>query len=468
VIPKNTPLQSLVTFKNSQGEAARGTILRLSRATVVFEVYNPYSIVQLSEVLAQLTIRRGGRAIYSGRAVVSNLVNTGLMLIVSVTLLDTWSDLAGLLTPGAGIGNEVRRFIEDYDSVSIVRSDYKLVVGHLRTFLSELARWLEQVDLDAHVSPDNPFTLSDEIFYEIADPIYPRLTALFADFEEQVRNVPDETSSYHKAYAQRDLHPLLLRAPFIHRTFTKPMGYAGDYEMVNMMLRNRREGPNTYAQILHTFYVHATVCHAHRNRIDILARRLAEVARSVGPGHACQVLNVGCGPAHEVLRYLRSSQDACCGRMELLDFSQETLDATRESIVAALGESGRQVEVRFVHDSVHDLLKRAMRADARTEVASYDFIYCAGLFDYLSDRVCARLVKLFMHWIKPGGLVLVTNVHSCNAYRGAMEHLLEWHLIYRDERQMLDLAPVATCASVYTDATGLNVFLEIRGADAPS
>ena len=41
-------LQSLVTFRNSQGEAARGTLLKLDRNTVVFEVYNPYSIVQLS------------------------------------------------------------------------------------------------------------------------------------------------------------------------------------------------------------------------------------------------------------------------------------------------------------------------------------------------------------------------------------------------------------------------------------
>ena len=87
---RQAPFQSLVTFKNSQGDTARGTLLTIERGTVVFEVYNPYSIVQLSEVLKDLTIRRGENAVYQGRAVVSNLVNTGLILIVSANFIDPW------------------------------------------------------------------------------------------------------------------------------------------------------------------------------------------------------------------------------------------------------------------------------------------------------------------------------------------------------------------------------------------
>jgi extracellular factor (EF) 3-hydroxypalmitic acid methyl ester biosynthesis protein len=258
----------------------------------------------------------------------------------------------------------------------------------------------------------------------------------------------------------------LLRAPFIHRSFTKPLGYAGDYEMVNMMLRNRREGPNTYAQILHTFYVHATVCEAHRNRIAVLTERLEESARAAGEGEPVRVLNVGCGPAHEILRFIDTSSEGARFRMELMDFSAETLEATRAEVDAAMARTGCRPEIVYLHDSVNNLLKRAARADESVEVGRYDLIYCAGLFDYLSDRVCARLVKLFAHWIRPSGLVLVTNVHSSNPYRGAMEHLLEWHLVYRDEQQMLALAPPQTRTTVYTDPTGVNVFLEIRGPQA--
>jgi extracellular factor (EF) 3-hydroxypalmitic acid methyl ester biosynthesis protein len=44
-----------------------------------------------------------------------------------------------------------------------------------------------------------------------------------------------------------------------------------------------------------------------------------------------------------------------------------------------------------------------------------------------------------------------------------MEHLLEWHLIYRDERELESVLPAQREATkLYTDATGVNVFAEFR------
>jgi extracellular factor (EF) 3-hydroxypalmitic acid methyl ester biosynthesis protein len=42
---------AFIICRNSQGAEVRGTLHRLTRYLAVFEVYNPYSIVQLSEVL---------------------------------------------------------------------------------------------------------------------------------------------------------------------------------------------------------------------------------------------------------------------------------------------------------------------------------------------------------------------------------------------------------------------------------
>ena len=39
-------------------------------------------------------------------------------------------------------------------------------------------------------------------------------------------------------------------APLIHRSYVKPMGYAGDYGTVKKVLENRIEGPSTYARVL--------------------------------------------------------------------------------------------------------------------------------------------------------------------------------------------------------------------------
>jgi extracellular factor (EF) 3-hydroxypalmitic acid methyl ester biosynthesis protein len=116
-------------------------------------------------------------------------------------------------------------------------------------------------------------------------------------------------------------------------------------------------------------------------------------------------------------------------------------------------------KVTYILKTVQELLRQAIEMPANSQ--SYDIIYCAGLFDYLSDRVCAKLVKLFYQWCEPGGRVVVTNVHSSNPVKGLMEHVMEWHLVTRDESDMLRLAPDPDAAKIYTDETGINVFLEL-------
>ena len=57
--------------------------------------------------------------------------------------------------------------------------------------------------------------------------------------------------------------------------------------------------------------------------------------------------------------------------------------------------------------------------------------------------------------------MLLTNVHANNPERYGMEHLLEWHLIYRDEAQMLEvMSEVGSAIKLYKDASGVNLFAE--------
>lgn len=463
-MPDPRAVNSHVAFRNSQGADARGTLLKLTRTTLIFEVYNPYSIVQLSEVLHGVQIRRGERVVYRGGAIVNNLVNTGLMLIVSATLLDSWSDLSGILFDSSGVQREVEQFVNDWRSSSQLQPGYQLVVARLRSFLTELNRWMEQIDIALE---DDDTKRHGEayraIFDDLTTPIVPHLQELFFNFEEEAAAVPEEHVTTHKRLVQNDLHPLMLRAPFVHRSFYKPLGYAGDYEMVNMMLRDPREGPTIYAQLINMLYLSAGPAAAHRNRIDILVDHLRCAATDAArQGVNLKILNIGCGPAMELQRFIRDEPLANHCEFHLLDFNKETLEYTKNKISEALCESAREARVEFIHESVHSLLKRASKqASDDSSTGSYDMVYCAGLFDYLSDKVCSRLLRLFYRWTKPGGVVLTTNVHPDNPIRYAMEHIAEWYLIYRDETHMSALVPEVEDKQVHVDQTGVNVFMEI-------
>ena len=467
---RHSVIQSLVSFRNSQGNIARGTLLKINRSTIVFEVYNPYSIVQLSEVLRDLTIRRGERIIYQGRAVVNSMVNTGLMLIVSVSLLDPWTDLSGLFSVDMSeeLVQEARYFISDWQVANVLMPGFLLAVSKIRSFLSELNRWLGQIDI--YLNQEKPALVNgfrQEILGGLAEPLLSQLSELFHRFECEASKIDEDDVERHKSFAQRDLHPLLLRVPFLHRTVSKPLGYAGDYEMMNMIQRKPDEGPSVYARLINTLFLRAPIPRSVRNRTNVLLRYLiTESTRIASQGSRLKVLTVGCGPVIEVQRFIRSSELSNGCIFTLLDFNSETLSYADRMTTAVLLNSKRRAEVRLVHESAHNLLRMPPKNDLRNE--KYEFIYCAGMFDYLSDRVCKRLLRLFYSWTRPGGVVLVTNMHSSNPDRYVMEYLMEWHLIYRDEHRMEKLASGLGQQKLFTDETGIGLFLEIRKPNSKS
>ena len=137
----------MVSFRNTQGEAVRGTIVNLQRKSLVMEIYNPYSIVQVSEVLSELTVRLNTKNAYIGKAVVISMVNTGLTAIVSVTLIDEWRELSDAVLVPKTVGVEAEAFVQDWGERFRIRRDYQIVVNEMRAFLSEVSRWVEQVDM---------------------------------------------------------------------------------------------------------------------------------------------------------------------------------------------------------------------------------------------------------------------------------------------------------------------------------
>ena len=458
------PFDPVISFRNSQGDVARGTMTSLQRQSMVMEIYNPYSIVQVSEVLSEVTIRSGDRNIYRGKAVVVSLLNTGLMAVVSLALIDEWSDLNAIRGDLGKVGEETARFVADWEARFRIRESYQVAISEFRAFLSETARWMDQADMSSVLPRAVDGRLRADVFGELAAPIMQKGVKYFEWLEEEGSQVPEEDSIAHRSFAQAALHPLLLRAPFVYRTFAKPLGYAGDYEMVNQILEDPQQGNSTYFQIINAFFLKADVAEAHRNRIKILVEMLVQLAAEARlKGRKFRVLNVACGPAIEIQRFIASDPNAECLAFTLLDFSEPTLAYTRSCIDRSMKSGGRFVDVQYVQESVHQLLKRASKVNDGLDEGGFDFVYCAGLFDYLTDKVCSRLLNYFVVRAAPAARVLVTNVHSANPQKNVMEHLLEWHLIYRDEAGLAAILPTPRVDTrIFLDETGVNVFAEFR------
>jgi extracellular factor (EF) 3-hydroxypalmitic acid methyl ester biosynthesis protein len=446
----------------------RAAMAKLTRFAVVFEVYGPGSGLRVSEVLKEFQITLRKRVIYSGRATIRSMVATDQMEVCEATLSESfWLDLE--LAPAQAKNGALRKefdgFIQEWQKLYNILPEYKIIIADMQSFFMDLRLWLNQVELVIKTSPeaDRP-EMEERVTRELVEPILPCINVLFEKFETIAKSLPEDVREPHRSYMRRQLHPVVLCAPFAHRTFEKPLGYAGDYEMVNMIVRDLYEGNSLFAKVLNTWFLKQMPAEAHRNRIKYLRDRLIqETARSVRAGHPARILNLGCGPAFEIQRFLQESPISNDAQFTLLDFNDETLQYTQGKLSTLVRDNSRRTVVNLQKKSVLQVLKEYARP--KGEQPKYDMVYCAGLFDYLADPACKHLMNIFYDLTVPGGLVLATNVEPSNPMRNGMEHLLDWNLIYRNGAQFRTLKPAKAedeNVEVYGDVTGVNVILEVR------
>ncbi|MGA2868522.1 MAG: class I SAM-dependent methyltransferase [Verrucomicrobiota bacterium] len=338
-----------------------------------------------------------------------------------------------------------------------------MAVADMQSFFCDLQLWLNQVEIGLHAYPPaERGKLELDFLNESSGRIMRSFTSLFERFEKLASATEPASRSSHSLYAKRLLHPLVLCAPFMHRTYKKPLGYAGDYEMVRMMTLDAFQGNSLFSKLLNKFFLNTPPVVAHRNRIDTLVRYLeSESLRFPHKNKRAKIFNLGCGPAAEIQRFLKQSNRSDYCDFTLLDFNDETVAFAQRTLNQIRDQSGRRTGIDVLKKSVTQLIKNS----AQFKPGGYDFVYCAGLFDYLPDNVSTMLLKIFYELAAPGGLVLVSNVEASNPSRGWMECVVDWHLIYRNATQMHDLIPkeiARDSVHVFAEASSVNIFAEIR------
>ena len=219
-----------------------------------------------------------------------------------------------------------------------------------------------------------------------------------------------------------------------------------------------------FDKIVNLWFLSQWPSRAHRNRLLYLKERLEDETRRTLRNHQkARIYNFACGPAIEVQRFLADFQFNEEAELTLADFNQETLDHVTRAVRKIKDRLSLGTSVKFQRKSVYQILKENQtRPDTRPE---YDFIYCAGLFDYLPDTTCRQLMEVFYGWLAPGGLLVVTNVMDNRPFRHMLEFVLDWYLIYRNVEQGAGVIPESIpkeARNIKIDSTGVNIFIEVR------
>ena len=444
--------------------------MRVAPYMAVFETFAPDTPLQLSEVLSDFKLVIREQVAYQGRAIVHGMVSTGVSTLYEVTLGEFWLDVDLLTLTNVTGGGErgFNSFLQEWQKMYKVLPEYKVAVADIQTFLADLRSWLDQVELATSASLKLRNSPGQEIQFlkELGASTTPAIDALFDRFEEVAAKIDPDLQVAHSVFGKRQLHQLILCSPFMYRTFHKPLGYAGDYEMVNMIVGEPLQGNSLFAKIVNLWFLQQPPAIAHRNRIAYLQGKLQEeTGRASVHGERAKIFNLGCGPAAEIQGFLAENSLCNKSHFTLVDFNEETLLHTAAALDGIKDTRHRSTEIEFQKKSVVQLLKESERSSRSLSPEVFDLVYCAGMFDYLSDELCRRLLEALYRAVAPGGLLIATNVDKCNPRRRTMDYLMEWFLLYRDRKQLGALAPACVAREnlcVKSDETGVNVYLEIR------
>jgi extracellular factor (EF) 3-hydroxypalmitic acid methyl ester biosynthesis protein len=343
----------------------------------------------------------------------------------------------------------------EVSTLARVGTAFKACVADLRLFLEALRGRLGADD--ERLARGNDEAGRWALLADVAPSAVAHLAACFRDLDAVLAPLDGAGRQAHHAYFQRHLGRLFTdETVFFRRAYLKPLGYAGDYEMMNLIYEERLSASSSFGRALDCFGYATTASCAVRNRIPHLSRRVIELLPQ-RPG--ARFASIACGPALEVRSMLARPAALAGCTVTLLDAEAEAIRHCERTIVEPFAGSRPDVDLRLLKTSVHELVGRRLGE----KLEAQDVIISVGLFDYFDDRLFRRMLKVLYGMLRPGGHLLVGNFDTNDA-RTVIELAMEWYLHYRSAAALR-----ALCADLPTDAfitveaepLGANLFLHI-------
>jgi extracellular factor (EF) 3-hydroxypalmitic acid methyl ester biosynthesis protein len=280
----------------------------------------------------------------------------------------------------------------------------------------------------------------------------PRFRALWHAANALVARLDDEAQRAAKRFTELVVTPEFTAGAFCRRCYEKPLGYPGDFRVMNMVYDWRREGESLYDQFAHRMGLEVGECIATRS-VMMRAEIAAALLRGDG-SETAHIANLGCGSAREVRDYLRLSRLPRGVHFTLIDQDYEALSEVYEETYPEIICLKGQASVSCLHTSFSRLLHTG---ELFGKLPPQDLIYSIGLVDYLSDQRASALVAALYRQLRKGGTLVIGNMRKCAASTlWPMEFVCDWSIVYRDEAEIRALAAEIPDGQVATqlDPTG--------------
>ena len=260
---------------------------------------------------------------------------------------------------------------------------------------------------------------------------------LWYRFNDVIADIPydDDAFAAVKWHTDRVLRPHFMGAPVFARSFEKPLGYPGDYQIMLHAYDSATpvETPTLYDAVLQQFFSHGFgACIRSRMALAVDAIHINMEENPSGEDETYEILNVGCGAAVELPSLIQGTAARTKSvHIRLLDQDDRPLQYAYQHAAEAISSNRSRCEVTAYNMSFLELY-RAGRLTEENDVGLQNVVYSLGLLDYFKALRAKRFVEALYTRVKPGGLLIICNVAKTRVgCEWILECLTDWRLEYR-------------------------------------
>jgi len=395
-----------------------------------------------------IVLQQAGLSIFEGRAKVCRSETTAFGSKLAFSLVDSYIDFDRLLSRNVQAQIAANGSFLTAERSALVPREYRAfcsdVLGVLRSYRALL-------DENLRLTTSFPHTFDHVGAYEACESrLIEQWRSLWLTGNDIVRGLMagrDEREAT-KEFTELVLTPEMRVGAIWDRSYIKPLGYPGDYQIMNQVYDWQRTGENVYQQLIHRLGLEVAECIG--TRMYLVRGKIADTVRELGQDRPARILSLGSGPAREIESFL-SSPHGPLGKAEftMVDQEPQALGHAYDRIYPALLKLGGAARLNSLNISFTDILRAN---GGLQQVPPQDLIYSLGLLDYLSDRRARTLVRRLYEALSPGGTLIIGNMNeTALSNLWPMEFIADWSLQYRNEAEMRAWADGLGAREVWTE-----------------
>lgn len=330
-----------------------------------------------------------------------------------------------------------------------------------RAITFEMSYWLKTLETKVNTLEITTFERSrnelDEyeniISLTVAQYLAHKVTPIYNQLEELSKQLKPHEQKTHFEFFRSVMGQYLFQSYYANRAYSKPLGYAGDFEMMRTVYHKELRGSSLFGRCVERYFTEVPEAQAVRNRGRYLQSKIKETL--IKKSHS-KILSIASGPAQEI-QYLVTEDLTLLSEcsIQLLDQDLEALKLSQRSIESIVRAQKGSVNIQFQHLAIKNII------ESGAPEQNYDLIYTAGLFDYLTAPVAKAAAQQLFHSLAPGGSLIIGNFDVSAPNRFGMALVTDWHLIYRTEQELIDLFSFLGPVTIQREPLGINLFAVI-------